>query len=58
MVLCFGEFQTRKYLAATAPKLLVLLLRHLSRKSTKGHITLVRVENVLSSYKNATSPRF
>jgi hypothetical protein len=54
----FGEFRTRKYLAATARELMVLLLPYLSRESTKGHITLVRVGNVPPSYKNATPPRY
>ena len=54
----FGEFRTGKYLAATARKLMVLLLRHLSRESTKGHITLVRVGDVPSSKKNVTPPRY
>lgn len=54
----FGECRTRKFLQQPLENYMVLLLRYLSRGFTKGHITLVMVGNVPSSYKNATSPRY
>jgi hypothetical protein len=54
----FGEFRTRIHLAVSVGELMVLLLRHLSRESTKDHVTLVMIGNIPSSYINTIPPHY